>query len=84
MKRTTKPKPRRRINRLKNSAKYKLAPDAVIEYKNIPLLQKYITERGKIIPRRITGVTAKEQRQLTTAIKQARFLALLETGGVNK
>ena len=79
-----KTKPKRRVSRIKNSAKYKLAPDAVIDYKNIPLLQKYVTERGKIIPRRITGVSAKEQRQLTAAIKQARFLALLETGGVNK
>lgn len=77
-------KPKRRLNRVKSSAKYKLAADAVISFKNFPLLQKYVTERGKILPRRVTGVSAKEQRKLSSAIKQARFLGLLETGGVNK
>jgi len=49
----------------------------VIDYKNLDLLSEYITETGKIIPSRITGTSAKYQRQLTAAIKQARFLALL-------
>jgi small subunit ribosomal protein S18 len=52
-------------------------PTARIDYKDVELLRKYITERGKILPRRITGLTAKQQRQLTNAIKQARVIALL-------
>jgi small subunit ribosomal protein S18 len=49
----------------------------LIDYKNLDLLGEYITETGKIVPSRITGVSAKSQRQLTTAIKHARFLALI-------
>jgi small subunit ribosomal protein S18 len=48
-----------------------------IDYKDIALLKNYITESGKIVPSRITGTSAKYQRQLSTAIKRARFLALL-------
>lgn len=48
-----------------------------IDYKDINKLRKYITERGKILPRRISGNCAKHQRQLTTAIKRARNIALL-------
>ena len=48
-----------------------------IEYKDVALLQNYVTESGKIVPSRITGTSAKYQRQLATAIKRARFLALL-------
>ena len=48
-----------------------------IDYKDTKLLQRYISERGKIVPSRITAVSAKKQRELTTAIKRARFLALL-------
>ncbi len=53
-------------------------PDAPpIDYKDVKLLQRFVSERGKIVPRRITAVTAKEQRALSTAIKRARHLALL-------
>ncbi|ADG83806.1 30S ribosomal protein S18 [Thermincola ferriacetica] len=48
-----------------------------IDYKDSAKLRKYITERGKILPRRISGNCAKHQRQLTTAIKRARHMALL-------
>lgn len=48
-----------------------------IDYKDVAKLHKYITERGKILPRRITGCCAKHQRQLTSAIKRARNVALL-------
>ncbi len=48
-----------------------------IDYKDLALLKAYITETGKIVPSRITGTKAIYQRQLSTAIKRARFLALL-------
>lgn len=48
-----------------------------IDYKDLALLKQYVTETGKIVPSRITGTTAKYQRQLSTAVKRARFLALL-------
>lgn len=48
-----------------------------IDYKNIGILKKFITESGKISPGRIAGTTAKEQRRVNQAIKIARFLALL-------
>jgi small subunit ribosomal protein S18 len=48
-----------------------------IDYKDIELLKEYISETGKIVPSRITGTKAKYQRQLTAAIKRARFLALI-------
>lgn len=60
---------RRRISPIK--------PDEPIDYKDVELLRKFITERGKILPRRITGLTAKQQRDMTKAIKRARYMALL-------
>ena len=48
-----------------------------IDYKDVAKLRRYITERGKILPRRISGNCAKHQRQMTTAIKRARNVALL-------
>ncbi|MFB2835708.1 MULTISPECIES: 30S ribosomal protein S18 [Floridanema] len=54
-----------------------IKPSEPIDYKDVDLLRKFITERGKILPRRITGLTAKQQRDLTIAIKRARILALL-------
>lgn len=60
---------RRRVSPIK--------PDEPIDYKDVDLLRKFVTERGKILPRRITGLTAKQQRDLTQAIKRARLLALL-------
>ena len=54
----------------KNNIKY-------IDYKDVELLKKYISPNGKITPRRVTGTSAKYQRQLATAIKRARQMALL-------
>ena len=48
-----------------------------IDYKDIKLLKKYLSERGKIIPSRVTSVSSKKQRELSQAVKRARFLALL-------
>ncbi len=50
---------------------------ATIDYKDTRLLQRFISERGKIVPSRITAVSAKKQRELARAIKRARFLGLL-------
>ncbi len=50
---------------------------ATIDYKDVNTLKKYITDRGKILPRRISGNCAKHQRELTRAIKRARQIALL-------
>ncbi|MBO8155644.1 SSU ribosomal protein S18P [Melghiribacillus thermohalophilus] len=48
-----------------------------IDYKDVDLLKKFISERGKILPRRVTGTSSKYQRKLTKAIKRARQMALL-------
>jgi small subunit ribosomal protein S18 len=48
-----------------------------IDFKDVRLLQRYVSERGKIVPSRITAVSAKKQRELAQAIKRARFLGLL-------
>ena len=48
-----------------------------IDYKDVRLLQRYVSERGKIVPSRITAVSAKKQRELAQAVKRARFLGLL-------
>ncbi len=54
-----------------------LAPDEKVDYKDVRRLQRFLTERGKILPRRATGLTAKQQRQISRAIKRARQIALL-------
>ena len=48
-----------------------------IDYKDVKLLQRFLSERGKIVPSRITAVSAKKQRDLAQAVKRARFLALM-------
>lgn len=48
-----------------------------IDYKDLDVLKEYVSENGKIVPSRITGTKAKYQRQLSTAIKRARYIALL-------
>ncbi len=49
----------------------------IVDYKDEKLLSRFISERGKILPRRLSGVSARHQRQLQVAIKRARYLALL-------
>ena len=82
MKRAAKTKNAAKKKRKKKSSLKKvcrLTVDRVvfIDYKDVTTLKHYVTERGKIIPRRITGATAKHQRMLTRAIKKARQIALL-------
>ncbi|BAZ38236.1 30S ribosomal protein S18 [Calothrix sp. NIES-4101] len=54
-----------------------IKPGDPIDYKDVDLLRKFVTERGKILPRRITGLTSQQQHDLTVSIKRARILALL-------
>jgi small subunit ribosomal protein S18 len=63
-----------------STQKQKISPlslDQKIDYKDIDLLKLFITEQGKILPRRATDVTVQQQRKLTKAIKRARILSLL-------
>lgn len=66
-----------RFYRRKKFCKFTADGVTHIDYKDIPTLKNYITETGKIVPSRITGTKAKYQRQLSTAIKRARYVALL-------
>ena len=54
-----------------------LCTGKTFDYKDVDILKKYINDKGKILPRRVTGACAKHQRELTVAIKRARNLALL-------
>lgn len=67
----------RQQQRKKRSCRFCDAKDIYIDYKNEKRLTRFISEQGKIIPRRITGTCAGHQRQLVTAIKRARHLSLL-------
>ncbi len=66
-----------RMSRRRKQCRFKAEGVKQIDYKDINTLKNYVTETGKIVPSRITGTSAKYQRQLATAIKRARFLALL-------
>ncbi|MEX1179308.1 MAG: 30S ribosomal protein S18 [Cucumibacter sp.] len=68
---------RRPFQRRRKSCPFSGANAPVIDYKDVRLLQRYVSERGKIIPSRISAVSAKKQRELAQAIKRARFLGLL-------
>ncbi len=69
--RATSSKPKRKFNKLLAEK------DTVIDYKNVQMLKGFVTDRGKILPRRLTGASAKEQRKIAVAIKRARVLALM-------
>ncbi len=68
---------RRPFFRRRKSCPFSGANAPKIDYKDIKLLQRFVSERGKIVPSRITAVSAKKQRLLAQAIKRARFLGLL-------
>jgi small subunit ribosomal protein S18 len=61
----------------KRECKFTKAGIEYIDYKNTDLLQRFMNDQGKILPRRVTGTSAKYQRQLSRAIKRARFLGLI-------
>lgn len=63
--------------RRKKACRFSTEDGSHIDYKDLDMLNDYITETGKIVPSRITGTSAKYQRQLCVAIKRARFIALL-------
>ena len=66
-----------RVVRRRKVCRFTIEGTKNIDYKDLNTLKNYITETGKIIPSRITGTSVKYQRQLSTAIKRARFLALI-------
>ena len=68
---------RRPFGRRRKVCPFSGAAAPKIDYKDVKLLQRYISERGKIVPARITAVSAKKQRELARAIKRARYLSLL-------
>ncbi len=68
---------RRPFNRRRKTCPFSGEGAPKIDYKDVKLLQRYISERGKIVPSRITAVSQKKQRELAKAIKRARYLALL-------
>lgn len=68
---------------VQKSKLFPLGLNKMIDYKDIELLKLFITEQGKILPRRATGVTVQQQRQLAKAIKRARILSLLPFVGLN-
>lgn len=68
---------RRPFFRRKKSCPFSGDNTPTIDYKDVKLLQRFMSERGKIVPSRITAVSAKKQRELAKAIKRARFLGLL-------
>ena len=68
---------RRPFQRRRKTCPFLGANAPKIDFKDVKLLQRFVSERGKIVPSRITAVSAKKQRRLATAIKRARFLGLL-------
>ena len=74
---TSLPAARRPFFRRRKTCPFSGANAPKIDYKDVRLLQRYMSERGKIVPSRITAVSAKKQRELAQAIKRARILGLL-------
>lgn len=70
--------------RMSRGARFQIPSQESIDYKNIALLQKFVTERGKMVSRRFSGISAKEQRAVSLAIKRARYLGLLSVGSAKR
>lgn len=70
--------------RMSRGARFQIPSIESIDYKNVALLQKFITERGKMVSRRFSGISAKEQRAVSLAIKHARYLGLLSVGSAKR
>ena len=68
---------KRHFFRRKKTCPFSFPNSPKIDYKDVKLLSKYVTERGKIVPSRISAISAIKQRELSKAIKRARFLALM-------
>lgn len=75
--RSTSSPTRRAFFRRRKSCPFSVPGAPKIDYKDVKLLQRFVSERGKIVPSRITAVSNKKQRELARAVKRARFLALL-------
>jgi small subunit ribosomal protein S18 len=73
-----------RFFRRKRYCRFSAEGAAEIDYKYLEMLKEYVTETGKIVPSRITGTSAKYQRQLSTAVKRARYIALLPYSDAHK
>lgn len=75
---------RKFVRKFHNTVRYQIPAEGEIDYKNFMLLQKFLNDRGKIVSRRVSGVSSRAQRQLTTSIKRARFLGLLTSGSAKR
>ncbi len=68
----------------RRTPRFPLPKDAKIDYKDVALISRYVTDRGKIISRRLSGVSAKDQRALRRAVNKARFIGLLPIMGAKR
>ena len=75
--------PRKRLFTRKKVCRFCMDKELVLDYKEVKTLRNFVSERGKIIPRRIVGTCASHQRQLCSAIKRARQIALLPYAGTS-
>ncbi len=75
------PRTQNKLFSRRKSCRFCADPELVINYKEVKTLRNFVSERGKIIPRRIVGTCATHQRRLCEAIKQARHIALLPYSG---
>ncbi|MCI5140517.1 MAG: 30S ribosomal protein S18 [Candidatus Electrothrix sp. ATG1] len=73
--------PRKKVFYRRKVCRFCADKELVIDYKDVKVLKSFVTERGKIIPKRIYGTCATHQRQLTEAVKRARHLALMPYTG---
>ena len=76
--------PRKKVFYRRKVCRFCADKELVIEYKDVKVLRSFVTERGKIIPKRIYGTCAAHQRQVTEAIKRARHLALMPYTGLTQ